>query len=126
MQGLLRRQEFWLLVITLMLGLGIGLANPAFWSLANCFDLCKSSTVTGLFALGVLVVLVSGGIDVSFAAIGAFSMYVTSKVLLALGFQGSAAIAFLLAATIGLSLGLFNGLFIALFELPTLIVTLGS
>ena len=126
MQRLLRGQESWLLVITLMLGLGIGLANPAFWSLANLFDLCKSSTVTGLFALGVLVVLVSGGIDVSFAAIGAFSMYVTSKVLVALGFQGSAAIAFLLAGAIGLSLGLFNGIFIAFFRLPTLIVTLGS
>ena len=126
MRRLLRRQEFWLALITLVLGVGIGLANPAFWSLANLFDLCKSSTVMGLFALGVLIVLVSGGIDVSFAAIGAFSMYVTSKVLFALGFQGSAAIAFLLAALIGVSLGLFNALFIAFFRLPTLIVTLGS
>jgi simple sugar transport system permease protein len=126
MQRLLRRQEFWLALITLMLGIGIGLANPAFLSPANVFDLCKSSTVTGLFALGVLIVLVSGGIDVSFAAIGAFSMYVTSKVLLASGLQGSAAIAFLLAAAIGASLGLFNGIFIAFFRLPTLIVTLGS
>ena len=109
-----------------MLGIGIGLANPAFWSLANLFDLCKSSTVMGLFALGVLVVLVSGGIDVSFAAIGAFSMYITSKILLALGFQGSAAVALLLGGGIGVSLGLFNALFIACFRLPTLIVTLGS
>jgi len=126
MRRLLRKQEVWLALLTLTLGVGIGLVNPAFWSLANIFDLCKSSTVMGLFALGVLVVLVSGGIDVSFAAVGAFSMYVTSKVLLALGFQGSAALAFLLAGAIGLSLGLFNTLFIAFFRLPTLIVTLGS
>ena len=126
MQALLRRQEFWLALITLLLGLGIGLANPAFLSLANLFDLCKSSTVTGLFALGVLVVLISGGIDVSFAAIGAFSMYVTTKILLALDFQGSVVIAFLLAGAIGIALGLFNAVFIAFFRLPTLIVTLGS
>jgi simple sugar transport system permease protein len=126
MRRLLRRQEFWLALLLLVLGTGIGLANPAFWSLANLFDLCQSSTVMGLFALGVLVVLVSGGIDVSFAAIGAFSMYLTSKLLLALDFQGSAAVAFLAAGAIGLSLGLFNGIFIALFRLPTLIVTLGS
>ncbi len=126
MQRLLQRQEFWLALLTLMLGLGIGWANPAFLSLANLFDLCKSSTVMGLFALGVLVVLISGGIDVSFAAIGAFSMYVTSKMLLALGFQGSVVVAFLPAGVIGVSLGLFNALFIAFFRLPTLIVTLGS
>ncbi len=126
MRRLLRRQELWLALLLLVLGMGIGLANPAFVSLANLFDLCQSSTVMGLFALGVLVVLISGGIDVSFAAIGAFSMYVASKVLLALDFQGSAAPAFLLAGVIGLSLGLFNALFIAFFRLPTLIVTLGS
>ncbi len=126
MHRLLRRQEFWLALLTLLLGLGIGGANPAFLSLANLFDLCKSSTVMGLFALGVLVVLISGGIDVSFAAIGAFSMYVTSKILLALDFQGSVVVAFLLAGALGLSLGLFNALFIAFWRLPTLIVTLGS
>jgi simple sugar transport system permease protein len=126
MRKLLRRHEFWLAVITLMLGLGIGLANRAFWSVANFFDLCQSSTVMGLFALGVLVVLVSGGIDVSFAAIGVFSMYVTSKVLLALDFQGSVVVAFLLAGVTGMSLGLCNGVFIGFFRLPTLIVTLGS
>ncbi len=126
MRRLLRRQEFWLALLLLVLGTGIGLAHPAFWSFANLFDLCQSSTVMGLFALGVLVVLISGGIDVSFAAIGAFSMYVTSKILLALNLGDSAALAFLVAAAIGMSLGLFNGLFIALFRLPTLIVTLGS
>ncbi len=126
MRRLLRRQEFWLSLLLLILGTSIGLANRAFWSFANLFDLCQSSTVMGLFALGVLVALVSGGIDVSFAAIGAFSMYVTSKILLALNLGGSAALAFLLAGAIGMSLGLFNGIFIALFRLPTLIVTLGS
>jgi simple sugar transport system permease protein len=126
MRRLLRRQEVWLALLTVALGVGIGVANPAFLSLGNVFDLCKSTTVTGLFALGVLIVLISGGIDVSFAAIGAFSMYVTSKVLVAVDFQGSAVVAFLLAGAIGVSLGLFNGVFIALFRLPTLIVTLGS
>jgi len=72
------------------------------------------------------MVLISGGIDVSFAAVGAFSMYVTSRLLLAADFQGSAAVAFLLAGSIGALLGLFNAIFIAFYRLPTLIVTLGS
>jgi simple sugar transport system permease protein len=126
MDRLLRRQEFWLAVVIVVLGIAIALANPAFLSLANVFDLCQSTTVMGLFALGVLVVLISGGIDVSFAAIGVLSMYVTSKTLVALNFHGSAAAAFLLAGVLGLALGLFNAIFIALLRLPTLIVTLGS
>ena len=126
MRKLLQRHEFWLAVMTVMLSVGIGLVNPAFFSLTNLFDLCKSSTVMGLFALGVLMVLLAGGIDVSFAAIGAFSMYVTSRVLLAADFRGSVAVALLLAGAIGASLGLFNAVFIGFYRLPTLIVTLGS
>ncbi len=110
----------------LILIVGIGVANPAFFTLLNLFDLCKSSTVMGLFALGVLVVLISGGIDVSFVAIGAFSMYVTSRLLVTVNFGGSVAVAFLLAGLIGTLLGLFNGVLIARYRLPTLIVTLGS
>jgi ribose/xylose/arabinose/galactoside ABC-type transport system permease subunit len=123
---LLRKHEFYLAGITLALVLGIGLANPAFFSLANFFDLCQSSTVMGLFALGVLMVLLSGGIDVSFTAVGAFSMYVTARVLVAADFQGSVVMAFLMGGLIGLLLGLLNGVFIAVYRLPTLIVTLGS
>lgn len=126
MRRLLRKHEFCLAAVTLGLALAVGLANPAFLGLTNLFDLCKSSTVMGLFALGVLLVLLSGGIDVSFAAIGIFSVYVTSRVLVAADFRGSVAAAFLLAGLIGTLLGLFNGVFIAFYRLPTLIVTLGS
>ncbi len=126
MRKLLRKHEFGLAAIAVLLTVGIGLANPAFFSMANLFDLCQSSTVMGLFALGVLMVLVSGGIDVSFAAIGAFSMYATSRILLAADFQGSAGVAFILSGAIGALLGLFNGVFIGFYRLPTLIVTLGS
>ncbi len=122
----MRKHELYLAVTTVALMLGIGLINPAFLGRESLFDLCKSSTVMGLFALGVLIVLISGGIDVSFAAVGAFSMYVTSRLLSAVDFQGSAAVAFLLAGSVGALLGLFNGLFIAFCRLPTLIVTLGS
>jgi simple sugar transport system permease protein len=81
--------------------------------------------VPGLFALGTLVVLVSGGIDVSFTAIGAFALYATVK-LLGGGFEGSFLVPFAVAGTVGLGLGLVNAAFIAGLGLPTLIVTLGT
>ena len=60
----------------------------------------------GIFALGVLIVLLSGGIDISFTAVAALSMYVTSKVLLAADYSGSVVVAFVIAGCLGLLLGL--------------------
>jgi simple sugar transport system permease protein len=104
----------------------VGTINPAFLSLANIFDLLKSSVVMGLLAIGVLLVLVSVGIDVSFTAVAAFSMYVTCRILVAADFSGSFLVALVLAAAVGAGLGLVNAVFISWFRLPTLIVTLGT
>jgi simple sugar transport system permease protein len=123
---ILHRHEFYLAATLAMLASIIAIINPAFLSLSNLFDLCKSSTVLGILALGVLIVLLSGGIDISFTAVAALSMYVTSKVLLAVGYSGSVIIAFLFAGCLGLLLGLFNAFFVSCYRLPTLIVTLGS
>lgn len=123
---ILHRHEFYLAATLALLASIIAVINPAFLSLSNLFDLCKSSTVLGIFALGVLVVLLSGGIDISFTAIAALSMYVTSKLLLATGYSGSVILAVAVAGCLGLLLGLFNAFFIYCYRLPTLIVTLGS
>lgn len=107
------------------LSLIIGFLNPAYFSIANLFGILRSSILIGLFAIGVLVVLISGGIDVSFPAIAVFAMYSAVKFMIALDIN-NLAIAFILAALIGLGLGLFNAIFIGIFRLPTLLVTLGT
>ena len=58
----------------------IGLINPAFWQLSNIFSLLKSNVVIGLMALGVLLVMISGGIDVSFTAFAVAGMYLVVRV----------------------------------------------
>jgi simple sugar transport system permease protein len=102
------------------------IADPGFLSMPTLADLLRGGIILGIFAVGVFVVLVSGGIDVSFTAIAAFAMYTTTLVLVsqAPGLPWPAA--FLVAVAIGAALGAFNGLFIAGFGLPTLIVTLGT
>lgn len=108
------------------LGLVIGLVNPSFFSTANMFNLINSSIVMGIFALGVLVVLISGGIDVSFTAIGVVAFYTTVKYLGTNNFQGSFVVPFVMATGIGLLLGLVNAFLISRFKLMTMIVTLGT
>jgi len=115
-----------LALVVVALVLVLGTTTSGFFSLANLYDISKSMVVTGIFAIGAMIVLASGGIDISFTAVAAFSMYVTCRILVAFEFTGSVAVAFALAAGIGALLGLFNAAFIALLRLPTLIVTLGT
>lgn len=103
----------------------IGLINPAFWSLSNLFSLARSNVIVGLMALGVLVVMISGGIDVSFPAFAVAAMYLTIRAMLAWHWHGVVG-PFALAATIGLALGLVNAFFVSRLRMIPLIVTLGT
>ncbi|RME96065.1 MAG: ABC transporter permease [Verrucomicrobia bacterium] len=120
------RHEAAVLGLLVVLAAGIGLLNPAFFSWANACNLLKSSVTLGLLALGVLVVLISGHIDISFPAIAACSMYVTCLAARALPGLDHLWLLFPLAAAIGATLGLLNAWLIHRFQLPALIVTLGT
>ncbi len=118
--------EIFLIIAIVVLSLIIGLNNSVF-SIATPFDLLRSSLIEILFALGLLIVLISGGIDISFPIIGIFAGYTTVVVMLGLGLDTySLWIPLVLAAIIGAVLGTINALLIAGFGLPTLIATLGT
>ena len=126
LQRILARNETLVAIILVAFCIVTTALEPSFLSLATLFDLLRAGIVTAIFAVGVLLVLASGGIDVSFTAIAAFSMYVGTKAMIAFGMGDSILVAFLVAGVIGLALGLINGFFIASLRLPTLIVTLGT
>ena len=126
MRRLLARNETLVGLVLAAVCLGVAWAEPSFLSLSTLFDLLRNGIVTALFAVGVLLVLASGGIDVSFTAIAAFAMYAGAKAMVAFGMGDSILVAFVVAGAIGLALGLINGFFIATLKLPTLIVTLGT
>ena len=122
----LTRNETLVAVVIVAFCAVAAIADPGFLSMPTLTDLLRGGIVLGIFAVGAMLVLVSGGIDVSFTAVAAFSMYATTLMLVrwAPGLPWPAA--FLVAMAIGAALGAFNGLFIAGFGLPTLIVTLGT
>jgi simple sugar transport system permease protein len=120
-----RRSEFIIAAILVVAMVLIGLINPAFWSLDNMFGLLRSNVIIGIMALGVLVVMISGGIDVSFTAFAVAAMYLTVKGMLYFGYEG-VLVPFVAATLIGLVLGAFNAFFIHTFRMIPLIVTLGT
>jgi simple sugar transport system permease protein len=123
---ILRSNEALVAITIIILSLVIGLTNPVFFTVGNLFDLSRNMIVMSIFAMAVLIVIVSGGIDVSFTAIATFALYSTTLIIK--GYMPDAPIwvAFLIASAIGLGLGMINAFFIAQFNLPTLIVTLGT
>ena len=105
--------------------IGVGLVNPAFWNLDNQFSLLRSNVVIGIMALGVLLVMISGGIDVSFPAFAVAAMYLTVKGMVEFGYTG-VALPFVVATAIGLLLGAVNAFCVRSFRMIPLIVTLGT
>jgi simple sugar transport system permease protein len=119
--------EVFLVIAILALSLVIGFSNPVFFSIATPFDLVRSSLIEILFALGLLLVLVSGGIDISFPIVGIFAGYTSVVIMQTYGLDTySLWIPLILAAIVGAILGSINALLIAGFGLPTLIATLGT
>ena len=124
---LLLRNETALIIAIVVLSLVIGIKSPEFFTLANLFDIFRSSFVQLIFALGVLIVIISGGIDISFPAVGIFAGY--TAVVLLQRFEWNPENLLLpiaLAIIIGTILGAINSIAIATFGIPTLIATLGT
>jgi len=100
--------------------------NSDFLSAGTLFAILRSSIVPTVLALGVLIVIISGGIDVSFPAIAIFSAYTTVVLVQGSGVDAGVLVVLAISLALGALLGLVNGGLIARFKLPTLIVTLGT
>ena len=120
------RTETILALTIVVMSIYIGIVNPVFFTVGNLFDLLRSSIVMGIFAMGVLLVIISGGIDVSFTAVAVFAQYATVRLMTIFMPEAPLWIVFIVAGLIGLGLGMINAFFISRFQLPTLIVTLGT
>jgi simple sugar transport system permease protein len=123
---LLSRSETIVAVTIIIMVAMISFLNPAFFSIGTLFNILRSSIIMGIFAVSTMMVIIYGGVDVSFTFIAACSMYLTIRLLEAIGYTGSPVLLFVLTAIIGLGFGLINAFFISRFKLPTLIVTLGT
>ena len=124
MRRLLHKPETVLLGIVVALSAAITWVNHDFLSFDNWLDLLKSSSFTGILALGVLVVLISGGIDISFTATASVAQYVTAVLVLRYG--GNVPEVFVLAAGIGALLGCVNAVAIHALRIPSIIATIAT
>lgn len=126
MKKLFKTHETYVALTVIALCLVIGIINPVFFSAPNIVNLFRNATVNGIMAFALMMGIIIGGIDVAFPAVAVCSMYLTTKTLESMGYDGPVFIPILAAALIGTFLGLINGLIITKFDLPAFIVTLGT
>ncbi|MDR3210832.1 MAG: ABC transporter permease [Planctomycetota bacterium] len=123
--SILKHREAVLAALVVVLALGTSLINPNFLTLENITDLLKANTVSGIFSLGVLMVIVSGGFDVSFTAIAQVTQYAIVLLMLERT-EGNIYLAILAAVFFGIVLGLINGAIIHYYNMPAIIVTIAT
>lgn len=142
-RGSLTKSPFWLrfvetlisrlsarhlpLAVTSLLFLGLyvcgGLLYDSFFTTRFLIDLIKGNAAMGLCAVGMTLVILSGGIDLSVGSILAFATVVVAT-LIEGGMTPAPAIC--IALSFSTLFGLANGVFIQHFRLPPFLVTLAG
>ena len=84
------------------------------------FYLPKAIHLMGTFAIGVLFVLISGGIDISFTATATITGLCDCRPSSAGWRINEYFLVFLMAGTLGIFLGMLNAVIIYFFKIPTL------
>ena len=116
-------RELVLAGVLLALIVVMAIASSLFLTTGNLLNTSRFYVEPGLIALGMTLVIVTGGIDLSVGA----SLALVSVVLgFAFGSGVPLWLAILLALATGLLCGAFNGLFVTLLDLNPLVVTLGT
>jgi simple sugar transport system permease protein len=121
---ILKTHEFNLAIIMVILFIGLTVSTEGFLTLGNIFDMSESTAVLGIMACGLFVVLIAGGIDISFPATAAIAQYAAATYILSLG--GNFFIAFAIAAAVGILLGLINAVFVYKLKVPSIIITIST
>jgi ribose transport system permease protein len=116
-------QEHIVLLLTVALLILFGLALPGFATVANLLNLVRSISILGTLGLGMGLIVISRGIDLSEVSIMAGS-WACGVIEMQRGMPVFWAAA--LALAIALSIGVINGVMVAFVEAPALFVTLAA
>jgi simple sugar transport system permease protein len=117
--------EVRLLAVLLLIATGLALTTDSFLTAPNLSSLLNNSAVNMIWAVGLLVVLVSGGIDISFAVAASVVQYLAVYAFAAMG-GGNWPIGFAVAILLGTGLGFINAALIHHFRIISIVVTIAT
>ena len=114
--------EYSVIFAFLIIFIAASIVNPRFLDINNQLNILMQVSIIGIIALGMTVVMLSGGIDLSVGSVLAFVGVVT---VLALNASGSILVAVFTALIVGSFAGFLNGLMVAKGRIASFIATLG-
>jgi len=114
--------EYSVIFAFLIIFITASIVNPRFLDINNQLNILMQVSIIGIIALGMTVVMLSGGIDLSVGSVLAFVGVVT---VLALNASGSILVAVFTALIVGSFAGFLNGLMVAKGRIASFIATLG-
>jgi ribose transport system permease protein len=97
--------------------------SPVFLTTSNLINILQQSSINALIALGMTLVIISGGIDLSAGPTAALSAVIGATLMVA---GVPMPLAIIASLGVGMMCGLFNGLLVAYGGLQPFIVTLGG
>ncbi|MFR3529022.1 MAG: ABC transporter permease [Lachnospiraceae bacterium] len=115
-------QTYMLIFIVIGLGVIMSFVSPNFLTVTNLMNVVRQIAVNGILAIGMTVVCLTGGIDLSVGSIVAFSGIIAAGLLRDTNYPMIVII--LIAIVIGGLLGLYNGYFVAYWKAAPFVVTL--
>jgi len=121
-QRLMTSQAFWVAVALLVLVIFMTWSEPTFGTADNVTNVTRNFAPLAIMSLGMTVVIITGGIDLSVGSVMGLVAIVTG---LLLTWHYSWYVAFAAGLLAGLACGAFNGFFVAYIGMPSFVVTLG-
>jgi ribose transport system permease protein len=120
--GSVTRKELGIFTLLVALCVVVAIKNPQFLSAANIQNMSRLIGTFGIFSIGVGIVIITGGIDLSVGSIFALLGILLSIMLTEWHWPAAGAVAVILGA--GAGIGLIHGLLITRLRLQPFIVTL--
>jgi ribose transport system permease protein len=114
--------EYSVIIAFLVIFMAASVMNPRFLDINNQLNILMQVSIIGIVALGMTVVMLSGGIDLS---VGSVLVFVGVISVLAMNATGSILVAIVTALVVGSFAGFLNGLMVAKGRIASFIATLG-
>ena len=115
--------ESWILIVVIIAMCAIiGIVEPVFFSFENLINIIISISVISIVGIGMTMIILTGGIDVSVGGILALSAAIAGSLLK--NHSIPIVVPIVVALLVGLAAGALNGFFTAILRIPALIVTL--
>lgn len=127
MNSILKSKEMSIAAIVILLCVILTIMSPAFLSPGNILDILKGNAVLGILAVGMTLIIITGGIDVSVAAVTSAVWVIIGKLLVLMPDSPVAILLlFIIAPSIGVFFGAINGFLVSRIQIPAIVVTLGT